>query len=773
MHSNTATYMTHQQERELDAAAKVDIQSLPSFSPSERSPNRRRTSTGHDGVTEHVQTPRKHSLTHSSTLSGIQYDRNGSPSTLPETEVPSTSTSEPCDSLPKQYLSDFGLVRKLLLNQLLNNDYTFLERLMLWNGASDREDHMSVTTLRSLRNMLMKDEKHSRFILRGDQENSDGTHRVVSSIQLSKHLAGRTSSLMPFNVGVPEHEVASDRSKGDGNVVADAMEADALERIRAQVWEFMENPGSSRAAYVVSVSILVLILLSSVTFCLETVESLDHARPTFHAIEVFAVVCFTVEYTIRIASAPALFPFIRAPLNIIDLVAILPFYIEMLGKGLGLGSTQVLRVIRLVRVFRVLKLGSKSGRLEVIIHAVSASTDMLIMLTFLLLLSMIVFSSLIYFAEKNTYNESSGQFSFKSIPDSFWWCMVTLMTVGYGDAVPETPLGRLIATMTMLASIIILALPISVIGTNFTSQWIVFKDQFKTRDRAHVMRARFSRSRRLIAAYRMSIDDLVKELGRASRRIEEKSHNVRMRLNKASVLFRIADSRGQAVHDAETPASSKAFMRSSSTTADGEKKDEDEEYEERDEQRRAEVELHIGDGSGAAGSSGGDGSTPPQVAAESPETVATEKKRERGEDKGGAEEKASADQKEVHAQGQEEAQEQGSPTWRPTKLSVPRSDSGSDPISRQDSFNTRTEQLVAAHEALLESIRDLEETRMIYDELVHIAEMLTAQKGIVTLEFCVQKHKRLSKTMDEVDVVETAVEDMFEEYDHFLEQLNT
>ena len=95
----------------------------------------------------------------------------------------------------------------------------------------------------------------------------------------------------------------------------------------------------------------------------------------------------------------------------------------------------------------------------------------------------IVFSSLIYFAEKNTYNEWSGQHSFKSIPDAFWWCMVTLMTVGYGDAVPETPVGRLIATGTMLSSIIILALPISVIGTNFTSQWIIFKEQFKTRDR--------------------------------------------------------------------------------------------------------------------------------------------------------------------------------------------------------------------------------------------------------------------------------------------------
>lgn len=464
---------------------QIDASSLRAFtSPSG---SRRSSLISNRDSKDYSKTPRKHSV---SAYGDDEEDvDNLSPTRPPRLEIPS-SPGEPslCStsgsgSSSKSHYSEYPLVRRLILNQLKNNDYFYLEKLLLWNGESDMKDkdeQSSLDLLRKVRGMLMKDVVRSRMTrMRGDEALDEG-----------------------FRVSMGKDSLP--------NEAKPQMEVSQLQIFRANVWEFMENPNSSKSAYAVSISILLLILLSSVTFCLETTTSLDYMQDIFHVIEVVAVICFTVEFLVRILSTPDLVPFLRAPLNIIDLVAILPFYIELLGKGVGLGSTQVLRVIRLVRVFRVLKLGGKSGRLEVIVTAVSASTDMLIMLTFLLLLSMIVFSSLIYFAEKNTYNESSDQYSFKSIPDSFWWCMVTLMTVGYGDAVPETPIGRFIATGTMISSIIILALPISVIGTNFTSQWIIFKEQFKTRDRAHIMRQRFSRSRRLIKAYQMSIDDLVK-----------------------------------------------------------------------------------------------------------------------------------------------------------------------------------------------------------------------------------------------------------------------
>ena len=494
---NTHSFIAQRNTERLDEAAQIDIANLPSFSPSERNESQRRRTSLYSSrdVKEVHQTPRKHSIDASREALSTDAAAVG-PSSSPgllHLDIPSPSGAESSQQPPKKYMSEFPLVQRLLNNQLRNNDFAFLEKLLLWNSDKDlrfgdrEEPETSVAVLRAIRNMLMKDLVRTRFGLRGDVQNQDGSMRVSMS---------RTAT----------EPIAEDSPK---------LEVSALERARAITWEFMENPNSSRAAYVVSVSILLLILLSSITFCMETVDSLAGSRPAFYVIEVVAIVCFTVEYVIRLLSCPELLPFLRAPLNIIDVIAILPFYIELATKGahgraprspparrpagparetrtdaarrspagLGLGQTQVLRVVRLVRVFRVLKLGSKSGRLEVIITAVSDSTDMLVMLSFLLLLSMIVFSSLIYFAEKNTYNEWSGQHSFKSIPDAFWWCMVTLMTVGYGDAVPETPVGRLIATGTMLSSIIILALPISVIGTNFTSQWIIFKEQFKTRDR--------------------------------------------------------------------------------------------------------------------------------------------------------------------------------------------------------------------------------------------------------------------------------------------------
>ena len=168
-------------------------------------------------------------------------------------------------------------------------------------------------------------------------------------------------------------------------------------------------------------------------------------------------------------------------LNVVDLMAVLPFYIEMLAAaGTGLGDTRIVRVIRLVRVFRVLKLGGRVGKLQVVGNAVADSADMLAMLGFLLLLAVILFSSLVYYAEKGSTEKEDDAFS--SIPASFWWCMVTLMTVGYGDTVPTTEVGQLVASATMIASVIILALPISVIGTNFTQQWMEYKNATKVRN---------------------------------------------------------------------------------------------------------------------------------------------------------------------------------------------------------------------------------------------------------------------------------------------------
>ena len=169
-------------------------------------------------------------------------------------------------------------------------------------------------------------------------------------------------------------------------------------------------------------------------------------------------------------------------MNWVDLVAIAPFYVELILSATpgakNLQNTNIIRIVRLARVFRVFKLGARIERLQIVAGAVRDSADMLLMMLFMLVIATILFSTLIYFCENSAYHPSRSIYvstAFDSIPQSFWWCIVTLMTVGYGDVVPSTNAGKAVASLTMVVSFIILALPISVIGANFTQQWIAFK----------------------------------------------------------------------------------------------------------------------------------------------------------------------------------------------------------------------------------------------------------------------------------------------------------
>ena len=260
---------------------------------------------------------------------------------------------------------------------------------------------------------------------------------------------------------------------------------------REKVYECLSKPSSGRLAWLISVVILVCILISSTTFCMETMEQFtdEDSTAVFADIEIAVIVVFTLEYVLKLATCPRVWEFVRAPLNVIDLLAIIPFYLELLMKldpnyddSSDTGASRILRVIRLVRVFRVLKLGGKFGKIQVVAKAVTESADMLAMLFFLLLLTVVLFSTLIHYAELNEKwtDPCSGleiANPFHSIPASFWWCMVTLMTVGYGDSYPLTWGGQILGILTMIVSVVIMALPISVIGANFTHQWMLFKEE--------------------------------------------------------------------------------------------------------------------------------------------------------------------------------------------------------------------------------------------------------------------------------------------------------
>mmetsp|Transcript_36923 Transcript_36923/g.97745 ORF Transcript_36923/g.97745 Transcript_36923/m.97745 type:complete len:297 (-) Transcript_36923:1426-2316(-) len=182
----------------------------------------------------------------------------------------------------------------------------------------------------------------------------------------------------------------------------------------------------------------------------------------------------------------------------VDLFAIVPYYVSLLVSAAAgeipwetsspLSGTTVLRAVRLMRVFRVFKLGRYSAGMQVFYGALAHSATSLFLLFFLLLITVILFSSMMYlvegegnkddqWCESSTDNYNAPVCYFKSIPVTFWWAIVTITTVGYGDAIPNTVLGKSIAAITMIAGIIVIALPISVLGNNFTKLMQQYADE--------------------------------------------------------------------------------------------------------------------------------------------------------------------------------------------------------------------------------------------------------------------------------------------------------
>uniref|UniRef100_A0A7S3G4A9 Ion transport domain-containing protein n=2 Tax=Palpitomonas bilix TaxID=652834 RepID=A0A7S3G4A9_9EUKA len=273
---------------------------------------------------------------------------------------------------------------------------------------------------------------------------------------------------------------------------------------RVRTHELFSNPDSSKVARAINSFILSLIVISSVSFVLETVPIMNEGvgQIVFESIEYFCIVIFTFEYVIRICTTSSVRTFITSVSNAIDLIAIVPFYVELgllLGSGQlpfqirseaasssGLASTRIIRVLRLARVFRVLKLGKAFGKIQLVGKALRDSSDVMGMLVFLFAISIILCSSLIYFVEKGEldpdgfyYRDDGSKSLFTSIPEAMWWSIVTMMSVGYGDMVPVTTIGKLIGCLLSFLSMGVLALPISIIGANF--QQLYSSEQRKRR----------------------------------------------------------------------------------------------------------------------------------------------------------------------------------------------------------------------------------------------------------------------------------------------------
>lgn len=216
-------------------------------------------------------------------------------------------------------------------------------------------------------------------------------------------------------------------------------------------------------------------------------------------VEGVCVIWFTIEVFTRVVFCPDKVEFFKSALNIIDFVAILPFYLEVGLSGLSSKAAKdvlgFLRVVRFVRILRIFKLTRHFVGLRVLGHTLRASTNEFLLLIIFLALGVLIFATMIYYAERIGASPddptASAHTNFKNIPIGFWWAVVTMTTLGYGDMYPETWSGMLVGALCALAGVLTIAMPVPVIVNNFGMYYslAMTKQKLPKKKNKHIPRA--------------------------------------------------------------------------------------------------------------------------------------------------------------------------------------------------------------------------------------------------------------------------------------------
>uniref|UniRef100_A0A8C6TUY6 Delayed-rectifier potassium channel regulatory subunit KCNS2 n=1 Tax=Neogobius melanostomus TaxID=47308 RepID=A0A8C6TUY6_9GOBI len=246
--------------------------------------------------------------------------------------------------------------------------------------------------------------------------------------------------------------------------------------VRRRMWLILDNPGYSVASRIISILSILVVIGSIATMCMNSMsefslldsEGQPTEDPRFEIVEHFGIGWFTLELLARFVVAPNLLHFFNHPLNLIDLISILPFYLTLL-INLVMESTpalanlgRVAQVLRLMRIFRILKLARHSTGLRSLGATLRNSYKEVGLLLLYLAVGVSFFSVMAYTVEKEDSDDLS------TIPACWWWATVSMTTVGYGDVVPVSVAGKLTASACILAGILVVVLPITLIFNKFS-----------------------------------------------------------------------------------------------------------------------------------------------------------------------------------------------------------------------------------------------------------------------------------------------------------------
>ncbi len=242
---------------------------------------------------------------------------------------------------------------------------------------------------------------------------------------------------------------------------------------RKRIFETLEKgQGDDNLSKQFDIFIMFLIILNVLFVILETVEPIYRKyEAIFRYLEIISVAIFTIEYAGRIWTCTYFekykhpfrgrLKFIFSTVAIIDILAILPFYLPLFFSMDG----RFIRILRLFRLFRLFKMGRYSSAVNLIIRVVRKQKEEL-MITLIIVLVMLIFASgLMYYVEHQAQPEA-----FSSIPETMWWGVATLTTVGYGDVYPVTAIGRVVGAFIAILGIGVFALPAGIIASGFESE---------------------------------------------------------------------------------------------------------------------------------------------------------------------------------------------------------------------------------------------------------------------------------------------------------------
>ncbi|XP_072855366.1 potassium voltage-gated channel subfamily V member 1 [Pogona vitticeps] len=273
-------------------------------------------------------------------------------------------------------------------------------------------------------------------------------------------------------------DIKKDAEEMDAQEVEEDFSGSLCPRFRQKLWEIMEKPGSSLTARIFGTVSMAFVIISIANMALISVELSWLSVEFLNTVEYVCIAWFTGEFILRFLCARDRYLFMRSIANIIDLLAILPFYITLLVESLpGRHSSQelenmgrIVQVLRLLRGLRMLKLGRHSTGLRSLAMTIAQCYEEVGMLLLFLSVGISIFSTVEYFVEQGIPGTA-----FSSVPCAWWWATTSMTTVGYGDLRPDTTAGKIVAFMCILSGILVLALPIAIINDRFSTCYFTLK----------------------------------------------------------------------------------------------------------------------------------------------------------------------------------------------------------------------------------------------------------------------------------------------------------